>query len=83
VDVLSGINVEEKAGFVEGQSRRPPGFIHIRIRQKEVKSNGTKFRKLDTVFGKSSEQMNVYDNFVKQISEAKSRRPANNDSDTQ
>jgi chemotaxis protein MotB len=75
-DVLSGINVEDKAGFVEGQSRRPPGFIHIRIRQKDVKSDGSKFRKLDHVFGKSSQSMDVYDNFVKQISESKARRPA-------
>lgn len=73
VDVLSGIKISDREGFVEGQSRRPPGFINIRIRQKEVKSDGTPYRKLDTLFGRSNSSMSVYDNFVKQISDTKSK----------
>jgi chemotaxis protein MotB len=71
VDVDGNVKVEDKKGFVEGQNQRPTGLIKIEIRQKEFKSNGSKFRKLDSVFGSKSTDMSVYDNFVKQISEQK------------
>lgn len=75
VDVVGSIKVDDKKGFVEGQSARPPGLIRLRIKQKELKSNGQKPRKLETVFGKSTaSDMNVYDNFVKQATQQKSRK---------
>lgn len=75
VDVVGSIKVDDKKGFVEGQSARPPGLIRLRIKQKEVKANGQKPRKLETVFGKStSSDMNVYDNFVKQATQQKARK---------
>ena len=74
VDVTGRSQVEEKKGFVEGQSQRPPGMIKLEIRQKETKADGHKPRKLDTVFGTSQTDMSVYDSFVKQISEAKAKK---------
>jgi chemotaxis protein MotB len=71
VEVSGRALVENKGNFVEGQSQRPPGMINIRIRMKEVKSDGSKPRKLETLFGKSDSKMNVYDNFVKQLAEQK------------
>jgi chemotaxis protein MotB len=66
--------VEDKKGFVEGQAARPPGFIKLEIRQKEVKSNGQKPRKLETAFGATSADMSVYDNFVKQAATQKKKK---------
>ncbi|MES3039451.1 MAG: hypothetical protein V4736_16200 [Bdellovibrionota bacterium] len=40
---------------------------------KEKPDNKPK-RKLETAFGKSTPDMNVYDNFVKQLSESKAKR---------
>lgn len=74
VTVGGNLRVEDKKGFVDGQAQRPPGLIKIEIKQKEVKSNGQKPRKLDSVFGSASADMSVYDNFVKQISEQKKKK---------
>jgi len=71
VTVGGAYRVEEKKGFIEGQSQRPPGLIKIQIKQKEVRSDGRKPRKLDTVFGQSNADMSVYDSFVKQIADKK------------
>jgi chemotaxis protein MotB len=74
VEVKGTIRVENKKDFIEGQSARPPGIIRIKIQQKETRSDGKPWRKLETVFGKSDSNMSVYDNFVKQASEAKSKK---------
>ncbi len=66
--------VEDKKGFVEGQAARPPGFIKLEVRQKEVKSNGQKPRKLETAFGATNTDMSVYDNFVKQAATQKKKK---------
>jgi chemotaxis protein MotB len=76
VDVTSRALIENKGDFVEGQSKRPPGMINIKIKMKEFKSDGNKPRKLDVLFGKSATNMNVYENFVKQASEQKLRQPS-------
>lgn len=68
-EVRGSIDVRDKKGFIEGQGQRPPGMIHISFKQKPVKANGEKPRKLERVFGKADADMSVYDNFVKQISE--------------
>lgn len=72
--VVGNTKVEDKKGFVEGQTARPPGIIRVKIRQKEVKSDGRKPRKLDTMFGSAKADMSVYDNFVKQVSEQKKKK---------
>lgn len=66
-DILGATQVQSKKGFIEGQSERPSGFIHLRVRQKEIKSDGKKTRKLDNLFGAKDPDMNVYDNFVNQL----------------
>lgn len=64
-------NVQSKKGFVEGQGTRPGGMIHIRIRQKDQKADGQPTKKLEVLFGQADRSMNVYENFVKQVSEQK------------
>ncbi len=71
VTVTGNTKVEDKKDFIEGQSKRPNGFIRLKIKQKELKANGQKPRKLETVFGKADQDMSVYDNFVKQVTEKK------------
>ncbi len=65
VNVNGNISVKEKKGEFDPQ--KLIGFIKINIRQKELKSNGQKPRKLDGVFGSANLDMNVYDNFVHQL----------------
>jgi chemotaxis protein MotB len=69
-DLKTSIEVKDKKNFVEGQSQRPIGFIHISIKQKSVKSDGKKYQPLNTSYGKGgSSDMTVYDSFVKQAVE--------------
>lgn len=68
-------NVQTKKGFVEGQGTRPSGMIHFRIRQKDTRADGKPTRKLEVLFGASDPSMNVYDNFVKQVSTQKQKAP--------
>lgn len=72
--VVGHSRVEDKKGFVEGQAQRPPGMIKIEVRQKELKANGNKPRKLESIFGSKSADMSVYDNFVKQAVEQKKKK---------
>jgi chemotaxis protein MotB len=51
------------------------GATNVTEKQKEVKADGSKPRKLDTLFGSKNSDMSEYDNFVKQISEQK-KKPA-------
>lgn len=74
VDVSGSIDTREKKDFIEGQGARPPGLIKIRIRQKEMKADGTKPRKLETVFGGQNTDMNVYENFVRQATQQKQKK---------
>lgn len=74
VSVVGDAKVSDKKGFIEGQSERPPGMIKIEIRQKPVKADGSKPRKLDSMFGSNSADMSVYDNFVKQAASQKSKK---------
>lgn len=69
--IEGGTRVQAKQGFVDGQGRRPPGMIHFRVRQKAEKADGTPTRKLETLFGSSNPSMNVYESFVKQLTEQK------------
>ncbi len=76
VSVDGRIHVESKKDFIEGQSQRPPGLIRVRIKQREMRADGRKFRKLDTAFGQVNADMSVYDKFVKQVTEKKTKRKA-------
>src|SRR5690606_33991632 len=40
-DVVGSTNVQVKKDFIEGQTERPAGMIHLVIRQKEVKADGS------------------------------------------
>lgn len=64
VDVVTGINVKDKKGEIDPS--KLVGFIRVKVSQKAVKSDGTKPRKLETVFGSSRADMSVYDSFVQQ-----------------
>ena len=56
---------DDKGGLKEG-------MIRLRIQQKEMKSDGSKTRKLDRAFGKNKDE-NVYNNFVNKISKSKAK----------
>ena len=81
VSLNASTNVVDKKDFVEGQSKRPLGTVHFKIKQKDLKSDGTKPRKLEVIFGNADSNLDVYDNFVKQISEQKDAPPAPDDSE--
>lgn len=78
-DIMGSTNVQTKKGFVEGQGTRPAGMIHFKIRQKPQRSDGKPTKKLEVLFGSADPSMNVYDNFVKQVSGQKKRAAANTD----
>ncbi len=73
VTVSGFVKVEDKKGFIEGETQRPPGMIKIEIKQKPLKANGLKPRKLEAIFGAANTDMTAYDNFVKQISAQKKK----------
>ena len=74
VDVRGSINVKDKKG--EADPTKLIGLIHISIKQKEFKSDGKAQRKLGTLFGQSRADMSVYDNFVQQVSNRKTKQAA-------
>lgn len=69
VDVYG--KAENKAGGRGADGRPESGYIRMRIRQKDIRSDGTKPRKLGDVFGKGEENMDVYNNFVKKLTTRK------------
>ncbi len=73
VSVNGAILVVEKKGFIEGQSQRPRGLVHISMKQKETRSDGKKKREMKTAFGQSESNMDVYQNFVQQVSKQKKK----------
>lgn len=72
VTVLPSINVKDKKGEIDPS--KLVGFMRVKVSQKEIKADGKKPRKLDTVFGSSRADMSVYDNFVQQASSAKKKK---------
>ena len=71
VTVKGSTSVKEKRGEVD--PAKLIGFIRVRISQKEIKSDGSKPRKLETVFGNARVDMSVYDSFVQQLAERKKK----------
>lgn len=73
------VDLHQKAEATPGARRqdgRPEeGFIKITIKQKELKSDGTKPRKMSQAMGKDDESMNVYNNFVNKMTTKKTPPP--------
>jgi chemotaxis protein MotB len=68
IEVAGKIKVTSKQDYTPG-SIRPNGLIVIGLRQKEVKEDGTKYRKLEKVFKKNKTSDNVYQDFINKITE--------------
>ncbi|MGZ3773681.1 MAG: flagellar motor protein MotB [Pseudobdellovibrionaceae bacterium] len=66
VTVLGGINVKEKHGEID--PAKLVGFIHIKIAQKPITSDGHKQRKLETLFGPTRVDMSTYEGYVRDMS---------------
>jgi chemotaxis protein MotB len=62
----------ETSPGVRRQDGRPEeGYIRITIKQKELRTDGSKPRKLGQALGKDDESMNVYNNFVNKMTTKK------------
>lgn len=70
---IFGRSVVEK-GVRDAQGRPMPGSIKVRIKQKELKADGTKPRKFEEVFTKKSDGDDVYHGFVKQLTDGRTRK---------
>ncbi|MGZ3722123.1 MAG: flagellar motor protein MotB [Bdellovibrionales bacterium] len=62
---------EAKPGARRADGRPEEGYIRLTIKQKELKSDGSKPRKLGQALGKDDESMNVYNNFVNKMTTKK------------
>jgi chemotaxis protein MotB len=72
-NVVGMINVVDRKGEIDPS--KLIGFIKVSIRQKE-QTDGKPRRKLDAAFGAPKTDMNVYDNFVHQLTTSKGKNPA-------
>ncbi len=73
VGVFGDTEIKDQKDFIEGQTVRPNGRIRLHIKQKEIKSDGTSYRKLEQAFGSGDKSLNTYDRFVKQITDKKKK----------
>lgn len=71
-NVVGMIHVVDKKGEIDPS--KLIGFIKVSIRQKGS-SDGKPRRKLDAAFGAPKTDMNVYDNFVHQLTTSKGKNP--------
>lgn len=69
VDVFGKSNSQKAKRLTDGRPQE--GFIKLRIKQKDVLSDGSRPRKIGEAFGDSDEKMDVYNSFVKQVTERK------------
>lgn len=71
------VDLHAKAEVKPGQRRqdgRPDeGYIRVVIKQKELKSDGSKQRKMGSVLGRDDESMDVYNNFVNKMTTKKAK----------
>ncbi len=77
VNVLGGISVKEKRGEVD--PAKLVGLIRVKVAQKSIKSDGSKPRKLESLFGPSKVDMSGYDKYVDKISKRKTAEPKQQD----
>jgi len=68
IEVKGKIKVTSKADYTPG-SIRPNGLIVIGLQQKEIKEDGTVYRKLERVFKKDRTSDDVYQDFVNKITD--------------
>ena len=73
VDVFGKAEAQKGERAKDGKPKE--GYIKIRIKQKDTLSDGSKPRKLGELFGKKDDEVDVYDNFVNQISNRKPLKP--------
>jgi len=66
--VAGSINVREKKGEIEPS--KLIGFLKLNIRQKPIKTDGSKARKLEAMFGEKA-NMNVYEDYVQKVTDKK------------
>lgn len=69
--VSGTINVRDKKGEIE--PNKLIGFIKLNIRQKPIKTDGTKARKLEAMFD-DKPNMNVYEDYVQQLTSRKKQQ---------
>jgi chemotaxis protein MotB len=74
--VTGTINVRDKKGEIEPS--KLIGFIKLSIRQKPIKTDGTKARKLQAIFG-DKPNMNVYEDYVQEMSNKKKQNQKRNE----
>jgi chemotaxis protein MotB len=65
---------EVKPPTRRADGRPEEGYIRVQIKQKDLKSDGSKPRKLGSFVGKDDESMNVYNNFVNKMT-TKQKKP--------
>jgi chemotaxis protein MotB len=66
--VTGYVNVRDKRGEIEPSKLM--GFIKLSIHQKPFKTDGTKARKLEAIFGEKADQ-NVYEDYVQKLTTKK------------
>ncbi len=64
---------EAKPGARRQDGRPEEGYIRVLIKQKELKSDGSKPRKMGSLTGRDDESMNVYNNFVNKMTNKKAK----------
>lgn len=69
VDVFGRASAEP--GVRDASGKPLPGMIRFRIQQKEQKADGAKPRKFGEMFGSKKDDADVYNSFVKQVTEGR------------
>lgn len=64
---------EVKPGARRQDGRPEEGYIRVVIKQKELKSDGSKPRKMGSFLGRDDESMDVYNNFVNKMTNKKAK----------
>lgn len=68
--------VDVKPAARRDDGRPEEGFIRITIKQKELRSDGSKPRKMGSFLGGDDDSMNVYNNFVNKMTDKKPKKDA-------
>jgi chemotaxis protein MotB len=71
-DVTGQFLIDDKKGFIEGQSERPPGVIKFEVHQKSVKANGQAPTRLKNDLNNGVD-MSTYNQFVDKAAQKKNR----------
>jgi chemotaxis protein MotB len=61
-----------KPGERQSDGRPAEGYIRVQIKQKELRSDGSKPRQFKSILGRDDSSMNVYNNFVNKMTTRKS-----------